>query len=398
MCQRQLGSWVAVVSMALPVAAHAGAKLQLTEDSYIDVGFQLQGFYFNTQRNIDEDAELETANDFSLRRGRVRMKSEITKYVDTFFQTEVASTGNALDVRMLDAWMRLKPHPWVSLYIGQLLAPANRQGLSSPRGAMTIDRPSLSSRSLTWGARARPGFTLNRYADGDSGLRGKAGSRDLGAILFGSVPLAEIVHVNYWLSVFDGVQNAGEDHLRYTARLQVNIFDREPRYNMISTYLGDKRTVAIGASVDLQNAVDIEDATGRQVDYRHYSVDVFVEHPLGPGFVTAEGALSLLDLGDAGELRTAGGVANQAAGKGFFTQLGYRIAAFQPWAGVEAWESDADDGRGSFWATKIGMNYLIKEHHARIVAGYELFRSDRKISASTDNAIGTFTAAMFVYY
>jgi hypothetical protein len=390
---------IGMIAVIQPKMAMAGGTITISEDSNVDVGFRVQTLYYNSKADIDGDDSFETVNRFRVRRGRLRVKGNITKYVSTFVQTDVTSTtGLGLDARVIDAWIRLKPHKWVSLYVGEFLAPSSRQDVTSPAALLCIDRPGIAYRALTWGTRARQGFTLNSYSESDAGLRGQADVRDLGAMLFGSISLTDIFHVNYYLGVFEGVQNAERDQQRYTGRLQVNFFDPEPGYVVSSTYVGKKKTIALGASVDTQKDVDFDDTTGDRIDYLHLSFDYFVEYPIGPGFVTSEGAFTMLDLGDAEVIRSTEKNGLQAQGKGFFAQLGYLIADFQPWAGAEAWESDAEDGTGSYWAAKFGLTYFIKGNNAKISAGYEIFRSDRKLANTNKNSVGTFVTGLYVTY
>ncbi len=83
----------AVVLLAgLPGPARAGAKLQISEDSSIDLGFRLQGLYLRTEKDLDRpaDGDFETVDDFKIRRARLRVGADITRWVSMFIQTEFA--------------------------------------------------------------------------------------------------------------------------------------------------------------------------------------------------------------------------------------------------------------------------------------------------------------------
>ena len=69
--------------------------------------------------------------------------------------------------------------------------------------------------------------------------------------------------------------------MRLTGRVQVNLWDAEPGYTVDATYLGKKKTLAIGASIDTQSDVAVGTAPNTMVDYDWTTVDVFVEWPVG---------------------------------------------------------------------------------------------------------------------
>jgi len=71
--------------------------------------------------------------------------------------------------------------------------------------------------------------------------------RDLGVTLFGNQSFGEDAHLKYYLGAYDGAQAANEDNLRFTARAQLNLLGKEAAYYNDGTYLGEKRTIGIGA-------------------------------------------------------------------------------------------------------------------------------------------------------
>lgn len=103
--------------------------------------------------------------------------------------------------------------------------------------------------------------------------------RDLGVQLRGLI----VDKVEYRLGLFQGLRNAqtatdvgSRNFFRFTARVQVNLLDPETGFFYAGTYLGAKKVLSIGGSVDIQDS------------YRYYAGDIFADLPLGPGVFTAQ--------------------------------------------------------------------------------------------------------------
>lgn len=398
-------SWVlglaVLLCLATPVtSALAGAKVEIDEHSKIDLGFRLQTLYRHTEKDIDNDGRFESVDDFLVRRARIRLGADITQWVGVFLQTEFVEDGDTGgDVRLIDAFGVVKLHPMAQFYIGENMAPVMRQNLTSSGALMAIDRPAITYKNLTWGTRARYAFTTENFDDGDAGLRGSVDVRDMGLTLFGSAPLSETMHLKYYLGTYDGVQEAGQDEERYVARVQVNLFDPEPEYYNLSTYLGKKKTLAIGAAVDFQDDVARELATGRKVDYEFYTFDIFADYPVGPGYLTFEAAWIELDLDDAGAISPApSATADQAEGDGWYAQAGYFLNNWQPWIAYEEWDGDGPGGRGSFDVFRVGITYFILGHNANIKLGYEYFDAEEDLVGTSEDRVETLVAGLYVTY
>lgn len=384
--------------------ALAGAKIQITDDTKIDLGFRLQTLYLHTETDLDGDGKFEDEDDFNVRRARIRLGADITKWASMFLQTEFAeeSTAANADARIIDAFIRLKPHKLANIYLGENMAPVLRQNLTSSGALLAVDRPAIVYKNLTWGTRALAAFINKSFDDSDAGLRGDVDVRDMGATLFGSTSLTDMAHIKYYLGVYDGVQESDEDNERFAGRVQVNFFDSEPGYYNLSTYLGKKKTIGLGAAYDTQSEVDV-DTTGKSVDYRMWTVDAFTEYPVGPGQLSFEVAYIDLDLDDAGILDSSGKSAKNSQGDGYYAQAGYlienvhpRLDNWQPWIEYEDWSSDGSTG--SFDNLRIGLTYFIKGHNANIKVGYEIFDADKNFSGTNEDSIETFVTGLYVTY
>jgi hypothetical protein len=354
-----------------------------------------------SEEDVDGDGALDSTEDFKLRRARIRLKLTVHEWVEGFLQTEAADTaGTGTDMRLIDAFVTLKPIGWTQLVMGEHMSPASRQNVTSSGVLMAMDRPGINYKTLTWGTRAVTALGTRTFSDSDAGLRGDVDVRDTGATLFGSGSLADDVHLKYYLGAYDGIQAAGSDDLRFTARGQVNLFDAEGGYFNSSTYLGKKKTVALGASYDTQPNVGTGAAP---FDYGFYTADLFTEWPVGPGSATFECAYENLDLDDTvaapledGSLPTANPI--QSQGDGFYAQAGYYVNQWQPWVLFETWDSDAGDGKGGYDLVRVGVTYYIAGQSANIKAGYERVMADTPIKQTSDDTIDTFSVGVYLTY
>lgn len=382
--------------------AWAGAKLKIDDDSSIDLGFRVQAYSMMTDTDLDGDGSFDDETDFRVRRARLRAKLTVNQYVSAFIQTESADDagGSGADMRVIDSWVNLKYNNWAQLFAGQHMSPASRQTVTGSGAMMAIDRPGNNTKNLTWGARALSKFSTTTYGDSNDGaISGDNAVRDVGLTFFGTGSFSDTMHLKYYAGVYDGVQNradedgpqSDDDNLRTTFRAQMNFFDAEPGYFNNSTYLGTKKTIGIGASYDMQDEVQ-QAADGGFGDYEYWSVDAFIDWPLGAGAITAEAAFSDLDLDDADARAT------QSQGDGWYFQAGYYINQWQPWIEVESWSSDANNDLGSYDSYRIGISYFFKGHNANVKLGYESFEPEENFSGTNEDTIETFLLGFYTTY
>jgi hypothetical protein len=374
--------------MAIPLSAKAGATVKIGDESQIDIGLRLQTQLVGTEKDRRGDGQYEREVDFNIRRARLRVRADINKWIGAFVQTDFEEqAGTSADMRIIDAYVLLKASKLAWLYVGEYMVPALRQNLSSSSSHMAIDRPGLAYKPESWGGRSKYQFTNETYGDSNAKMPGRVNVRDLGATLFGSTSLTDTFHFKYYLGVYDGVQTAGSDWARTAARVQLNFLDPEPKYYNDSTYLGKKKTIGIGASVDWQKNVALAQTSGKPVDYRLISADAFTDMPVGPGSITGEVGFVNLNLGGVGQLvkldQTKLGNASRSQGNGVYAQAGFFVtdANIQPWANYEQWKSSADDKRGSYKAYRAGLNYYLRENDAKLILGLERFEPDDGFTA-----------------
>jgi len=129
-------------------------------------------------------------------------------------------------------------------------------------------------------------------------------------------------HLEYRVGLFQGRRYAqsmdgkvgGRNFFRFAARAQVNIFDAETGFFYSGTYLGTKKVLSFGGTVDAQG------------DYIHWGADAFLDLPLGPGVLTAQANLAHYDGKD---YLVAGGVTTGPLPKqtSIMGEVGYLIDA-----------------------------------------------------------------------
>ncbi len=396
---RSLTPYLIILLISIPVSA--GVKISLDEEKSIDLGLRLQGYYHYRDSNVISDRD---QSDFRIRRARIRVKAQIKPWLSSFLQTgysEDSDTSNA-SMKIIDAYIRAQVTDKLQVTLGQHMAPALRQNITSAGAIMAIDRPSITYKSLTWGTRSVAGmnsFTMNNT---DANLDGSVNVRDIGLTLTSQQKWKKL-HTKYYLGIYDGAKTAQSDRL--TARVQFNYGDEEKYFFNRSTYLGKKQTLSLGLSYDEQKEVARDGSTFTAVDYKLYSVDLFLEQKFVSGSLNIEAAQIRLELDDATQLITfnepkilGAFTGLQVQGEGAYIQSGYYKNAWQPWLAFESWKSDADLDEGSFHAWKAGINYYFDDQKANLKIAYELLSSESAFGSpyGEDDNIKTFVIGLFV--
>ena len=386
--------------------ALAGAKLQISDDAYIDLGYRLQAYWQNTDVNLDDDTDgYESFQEFKLRRARFRLKGVINSKVSVFMQTDVSGKN----MQMIDAFITYKPgSPWFQFVMGRNMAPSSRQALTSSGALMALDRPLQVGNALNWGAGgAAP-------SNGNGPIPSTPDRvRDNGLTLFGSSAVGEN-SLKYYLGLYNGVQSGSEDKYHMAARAQFNLWDAEAGYYNSSTYLGKKKTLGIGLSYDAQEEVgSVAGAAPGDpdilADYSMMAFDLFLELPNSKGnALTAEFGYNAPDYDGVDDMK-------MYSGSGYYGQVGYYLASgFQPWFLYESFGSDmdalTDDGNnpseivgktpGDYTSYRFGVTYYIAGQHANIKLAYESRKSDVPVAVGNtyEDTKNTITLGFFTTY
>jgi len=190
---------------------------------------------------------------------------------DAMGNATTLKTGAGMFIQ--DAFLTLKPFgDLAKLDVGYMLPPMTHNALQGAGTLYGWDYFANSFRhSDVFGAGAAP---VGR----DAGLQVRG-------LVLGNM-------LEYRVGLFQGLRKpatatevAARNFLRFTGRVQLNLFDPETGFFYAGTYFGSKKVVSFGASFDVQGS------------YKNFGVDGFADLPLGPGVLTAQAALSYWDGG-----------------------------------------------------------------------------------------------------
>jgi hypothetical protein len=284
-----------LVLVVLAKPALAGYQYQISDDVDINFGFAAQGLLRYTDFRNPNSNHADEGADLFLHRGLLHIGGNVGEHVRYFFQTKfTGDTENNPDVEVNDATVNLHYQEVAQLILGLQTPPSNRAVLTPDEALMAMDRPGISGYSLTWGLRSRVEFDTATIRNTNSGVNAPYPDRDLGGTFFGVYSFNPMLHVKYYAGAYEGIHkntDASVTNLRYTGRIQMNLFDPEPGYENLGMYLGNRKTIAIGYSNDIQNDVVENVKNGNGVEYASLNqVDLFIEYPVGPGSATFEGA------------------------------------------------------------------------------------------------------------
>jgi Phosphate-selective porin O and P len=250
-------------------SAHAQAEIKVSEDVNLRFGVlgQFQGDW------LEDPTTDTTAQNLFIRRIRLMFGGQVAKNVTFFAETDAPNLGKTLatgknispSVVMQDAYANFKAHDAFSLDAGLMFVPFSRNSIQSATTLLPID----------YGAN-----TFNQSAPTQSTVERDTGFQARGYVLAD--------HLEYRLGAFQGARDAPSHRsFRYAGRVQYQFLDSEGTgFFYTGTYLGTKKVLAVAAAFDTQN------------DYHAYDADVFVDHPLGPGAVTAQFDYNRFDGGD----------------------------------------------------------------------------------------------------
>lgn len=273
---------------AVPMPATVGAttaiapsqspfKIETPNGSSIKLGLLLQPqFQMSSSTAVDGHSY-----NLYLRRTRVLLGGTLFGAIEYFVETDspnlliASSTGpkSTPGVNIQDAFATAKPFGDVfKVDVGYMLPPLAHNAV---QGAGTL---------LGWD------YFANSFLTSAAPFFGAAATtvgRDTGVQLRGLVLDG---HLEYRAGLFQGIRNPpaedpntmmattvpARNFFRFAARVQVNLLDPETGFFYAGTYLGAKRILSVGGSIDIQDS------------YRYYAGDVFADLPAGPGVFTGQ--------------------------------------------------------------------------------------------------------------
>lgn len=317
-------------------ASPARAQAQITVNENVNFKFgalgQFQGDW------LEDPPADDTQQNLFIRRIRLLFGGQIARNLTFFIDTDAANLGRSsasgknISPQMIiqDAYAELKLHDAFALDVGLMFVPFGRNNLQSAGTLLPID----------YGA----------YTFSISGPTQSVVGRDTGIQAKGYFLNNRL---EYRLGAFQGARDArSHREFRTTGRVQVQLLEPEPTgFFYTGTYLGTRRIAAVGAAFD------------RQEDYSAFDVDLFVDHPLGPGAITSQLSVQWID----GET-TFLTLPEQAV---VLVELGYflrqlRISPVFQFTRRNI--SDTTAGDETRWSA--GVNYWWRAHNANVKAAW----------------------------
>ena len=255
-----------LVLCGMTATASAQTPLQFkTEDgaTTLKVGTLVQGLV------VRDTGGLQPVNDMYLRRIRLVAGGQIQKRLKYFIESDTPYLGRKGGTWQMpptivqDAFMTYDVRPGLQVDAGLMLVPNSYNSTQSAASLLPIGYGPYSflSSAPTYARVGRDqGVQLRGY-----GANG---------------------HVEYRLGVFRGLSRVNDSaQPRYAGRVVWYPFKSQTGFFYAGTLQGTKKMVAVGASIDHENA------------YNAYGADVFVEWPVGKSVVTAQGGLLRFDGG-----------------------------------------------------------------------------------------------------
>ena len=344
-----------------------------------EIGAWTQLWYQYVEHGKKDGGDL---NDFMARRFYLYLKGDITPYLSFFTHLaadrvgqeglDSPSVGLGSGIAIRDLWITLKLHEALKVQVGRMYVPLTRNyGTTSTKCMLTTDLPILQG-----GVR------------GNIFYASKVG-RDDSVTIWGN-PLDGLLQYRFMVS--EGVENDNnpDDNLRFAGRVALNLLEPEKNWFNMGTYLGKKKVLSLGLGCDTQNDLTLN---GREdQDNLVWTADVFFDHPLGGGAITAEAAY--IDIQNCTQTHNFSELAAGDDAQNWYIQSGYLLPGnigpgrLQPYVKYEA--VDVDDKDDTEFIT-AGLNYFVKGHNAKVSMDYTYVGQD---SDRKDQSIATFQLAV----
>jgi hypothetical protein len=339
--------------VALP--ARGAVELKVSDDYFMKLGLLVQPW---VQLTNDPQSATDLASDFYVRRTRVIMSGQVSKWVSFFMETDIPNWGKGgnwtPDFFVQDVFVTGEFGEAFKLDVGMILPAFVRQSRQGATSLHTLDYHTA----------------LVKYPAGMTKVW-----RDMGV---GARGLLFDKKLDYRVSVTNGKVGPVDDIPRFTGRLAYNFFDAEEGFFLGGTYLGAKRVLSIGAAFDVQP--DIVDGGNA---YYALGGDVFWDLPMNGGdrlsgqvdfvyYRGLDGKKPVLDaqgqpvLDAAGQPTTTNALLD-TTGMGLLFDIGYAFGAWEPIIAVDWFmPKDASDLKDQFLGVHVGLNWWFQGHTANL--------------------------------
>lgn len=360
----------ALLASGLLLAAasvQAGGKIAIDDTKWISIGAGARGSFTSMEDSAPNGSDW--SNDFNADSARIYINGQIHEKIKFELNTECVFCGNSAleEFALLDAIAKFELSPFLNIWAGRLLVPAERQELNGPYYSTTYDAfktPFYSS-----------DFSVD-FGNGGAGVY----ARDHGVNLWGAAgPKGALQYV---FGVFNGLESSGgsgpnqDDSLLFAGRIAYNFLEVEknPGYYTSGTYYGtggDIFTVAFAFQTQDDGAGSFLNAG----DFFGYSFDVIFEKVLpNKGVFTFNGEYKDFDadydvaaFADPDCFCMFDGSSYSLVGLYLFPQT-IGIGKFQPYVRYTDVSANGSADRDEI---EGGVNYIIDGHNARVSLFYQ---------------------------
>lgn len=347
-------------------AAQAGGKIAIDDTKWISIGAGARGSF----SAIDEQAgDGGWSSDFNADNARLYLNGQIHQNIKFELNTECIFCGNSAleEFHLLDAIAKFEFNPYLNIWAGRLLVPAERQELNGPFFSTTYDAYRTPFESSDFST---------TFGTGGAGVYG----RDHGVNVWGSAGPGGALQ--YVFGVFNGLESSAgfgpnqDDNLLYAGRVAYNFLsvEKNPGYYTSGTYYGTGGDIlTLGIIAQYQ-----EDGSGSFLnpgDHLNVTVDLLFEKVLpNKGVFTFNGEYKNFNsdydsraFADPDCFCTFDGQSYSFAALYLIPdQIG--IGKLQPYVRYTDILADDSADRDEFEA---GVNYVIDGHNARASLFYQ---------------------------
>lgn len=345
----------------------------------LSIGFWGQAWdQFVTNAQNDGNAYNEDLNDLEVRRAYFNVKGQATEYLDFFVHYAADKLGqHGLDddsgkglgsgLALRDGWIRL------NLLGNDLMFQMGRMYVPFTRNYGTTSTKSLLTTDLNWG---QGGYRSSIFYPQNVG-------RDDSITLWGNL-LRDSLQYRFMLGEGEEGSENPDDNPRFAGRLSYNFFDKETKWFNAGTYLGKKRILALGAGIDYQQDLVLNN---QKDDYFAWTVDAHFEQPLNNGALTCQTSFidiqntvnrinwTQLESGSDGQIYSgkSGYLFNQKVGPG----------KIQPFVHYSYFNVD-EDGKDNSQFYGAGLNYYLKGPANKITLEYSYMDQEEELAKTSD--------------
>jgi hypothetical protein len=306
-----------------------------------------------TSFEYNDPAVGKKTDDFNLDSIRLYISGHVMDHISFMFNTEYEGSPPAGNnsVQVLDAVAQFSWGDQLNIWAGRFLPPSDRANLYGPYYANQ------------WAV----------YRDGvQDGFPSTAVGRDNGVMYWGQFGIFKVA-----AGVFDVPSTVGTANVVSSARVMVDLWDKESGYYLNGTYYGDKDLLAIGIAGQSEDGNEA------------YSADFLLEKKLpDAGVVSIESEYAKYDHfgGYAGD--TSDGY--YLLGSYLFPQV-VGIGRFQPLVKYARASYTFNTGPSPTDTQKtvdVELNYIIKQFNARISLYYLDVKYDHDVAGIDHKVVG----------